>query len=447
VRLTHGVKFWYVSTRRPSPVLFCFLILPLLPAVLAAQTRKPPAKSLPPSAFQLISVKVSGTQRFKPEDVALATGLQLGQTVHEDDFKDAARRLGDTGAFADVAYSFEYSPDGTKLELQVHDAGHFVPARFDNLVWFSDQELLDKLHAQVPLFNGQLPVTGKLPDDVSEALQVLLINKKGAGRVDYVRVGKEDGPTEAFAFSVTGRITIRNVEFTGAGPTELTFLQAAAKRLQGAEYARPALHTQEEKAFLPVYLERGFLRATFGDPQAKVVESDQDETQVDVTFPVIPGPQYRPTKMEVAGYKALPVDTLRKTLHLELNQPVNAVQLANDVDTMKRIYGAHGYMAATIKIEPEIDDSQHTVKYRLSINEGDVYKMGDLDIFGLDSHTRDHLQNEWTLRAGDTYDSSYPGRFLQQVYKEIGDWNVDVHETLTQKDKTVDVTLRFESHQ
>jgi len=416
--------------------------------VLAAQTRKPPVRNLPPSAFKLISVEVSGTQRYKPEDVALATGLQLGQTVHEDDFKDASRRLGDSGAFADVAYSFEYSPDGTKLDLQVHDAEHFAPVCFENLVWFSDQELFDKLHAQVPLFNGQLPVTGQLPDDVSEALQILLIEKKVAGRVDYVRVAKEDGPTEAFAFSVTGpRITIHKVEFSGASAAELPALEAVARRLQGSDYVRPTLHTEEERAFLPVYLERGYLRAAFGDPVAKVVPSDEDETLVDVTFPVNPGPQYQTARIEVAGYKALPVDTLRKTLHLQLNQPVNAVQLARDVETMKHIYGAHGYMAATIKIEPEIDDAQHTVKYRIPIQEGDVYKMGDLDIFGLDSHTRDHLQNQWTLRAGETYDSSYPGRFLQQVYKEIGDWNVDVHETLTQKEKTVDVTLRFQSRQ
>ena len=108
--------------------------------------------------------------------------------MSEDDFKKAARTLGMTGAFDDVAYSFQYSPEGTKLELQVQDAEKFVPARFDNLVWFSDQELLDQLHAQVPLFQGQLPITGDLADEVSNALQALLITRNVPGRADYLRL-------------------------------------------------------------------------------------------------------------------------------------------------------------------------------------------------------------------------------------------------------------------
>ena len=129
---------------------------------LAQTTRKLSPKDLPPSAFKLISIKTTGTKRYKSEEIVAASGLQLGQTVSEDDFKKAARVLGETGAFGDVLYSFQYSAQGTKLELQVQDAERFVPARFDNLVWFSDQQLFDQLHAQVPLFQGQLPTAGEL---------------------------------------------------------------------------------------------------------------------------------------------------------------------------------------------------------------------------------------------------------------------------------------------
>jgi outer membrane protein assembly factor BamA len=248
------------------------LVLLLMIAFSPAQTRK--SKELPASAFQLISVEVSGTQRYKPEDVTRAAGLKLGQTVHEDDFRDAARRLGDTGAFSDVAYSFEYAPDGTRLKLQVKDAEHFVPVRFENLVWFSDQELLEKLHAQVPLFNGELPASGRLADDVSEALQALIDDKKIPARVDYLRVAHDDGSTEAFAFSVSGpRIAIRNVEFSGADVAELPSLEAAAKQLRSAEYMRSALRQQADKSFLPAFLQRGYLRAAFADPQARVIQS------------------------------------------------------------------------------------------------------------------------------------------------------------------------------
>jgi len=425
-------------------VLLCLC----LSSALAQTPRKQSPKDLPPSAFKLISVKTTGTKRYKSEEIIAATGLQIGQTVSEDDFKKAARLLGETGAFSDVLYSFQYSADGTKLDLQVQDAERFVPVRFDNLVWFSDQELLDQIHAQVPLFQGQLPIAGDLADQVSNALQGLLIAHNLQGRADYLRAAHEDGPIEAFVFTVSGpQIHIRNVAFAGAGPSELPLLETAAKKLQGADFLRSILRSQEDKNFLPVYLERGYLKATFGDAQAKVVQDSPQETAVDVTFPVDPGRQYKLTALDLTGNKSFPADTLRSLIHAPLNQPANAVQLETDIEAMKKLYGTRGFMAASIQPDPEMDDASSTVRYLLNIQENDVYSMGDLEIRGLDSRTTARLQDDWKLREGDPYDSSYPKRFLEQVDKEIslmGDWNTSVRESLNRQEKTVDVTLRFD---
>jgi len=380
-----------------------------------------------------------------------AAGLELGRTVHEDNFKDAARVLGDTGAFSSVAYRFEYSPEGTTLELQVQDAPSLVPARFDNLVWFSDQELSQKLHARVPLFGGQLPATGKLPDDLSEALQGLVDEKKIPGRVDYTRVAQGEGPTEAFVFSVTGpRITVRNLEFRSAMAGELPRLETAGKKLQGAEYSRSALHTQTGKTFLPFYLEQGYLQAKFGEPEARVVQSDANEVLVDVTLPVVPGKQYKLTSIECSGDKALPAETLRNLVHVPVGQPANVSELTEDVEAMKQLYGTHGYVDVRIDPVPQINELESSVAYMLNFKEGEVYKMGDLDILGVDSRTGGRLQNLWTLRTGDTYDASYARRFVAQALKQVlttGEWNTDLQQTPNRKDKTVDVTVRFDLKQ
>jgi len=73
--------------------------------------------------------------------------------------------------------------------------------------------------------------------------------------------------------------------------------------------------------------------------------------------------------------------------------------------------------------------------------------MGDLDIRGLDSRTTARLQDDWKLRPGDTYDSSYPKRFLEKEDKEFAitsDWKTSVRESLNHDEKTVDVTVRFD---
>jgi outer membrane protein assembly factor BamA len=399
----------------------------------------------PPSEFKLKSVQMTGTSHFKSEDVIRAANLKLGQSVRDEDLKTMVRLLGESGAFAAVSYTSQFDPDGAKVKLKLRDADRFFPTYFDNIVWFTGRELVEKLHARVPLFDGQLPTNGGLVGEVSEALQALLIQKNVAGQVNYLRPHDDENPVEAFVFTVSGpTITIRDVEFSGAGQAELPMLNEAAKSLQGEEYRRPDFRAEEDKAFLSIYREHGYLKAALGDPEPTVVQDDGRETLVDVMVPVHPGRQYRLAGIKFSGNTAFPDATLQAAFHVKIGEAANVPELEKDLQSVRQMYGTRGYMDPTIKADTQREDSQFTVTYVVSIAEGDVYKMGEVAFRGLDSPTRTRLENEWTLHSGDIYDASYVGRFIEQAYKEIGDWHSSVHESLDPQAKTVDVTVHFD---
>ena len=417
------------------PTLFLVSLLP-------AQTAHKP-----PSTFKLISINVTGSQHYTPTEIITASGLQLGRTVSESDFKQASQQLGETGAFSDVAYTYQYSAQGTRLDVQVADSNRFLPVRFDNFVWFSDQELVERLHSVVPLFHGQLPVAGTLIDQVSDAMQGLLLERKLQGRADYMRAAHQDGPIDAFIFKVTGpTIRIRNVAFTGAAPTELPLLQAAAKDLPGQEYLRSILQVQAEKNLLPIYLQRGYLKATFAEAEAKVAEENPQETTVDIDILVAPGRQYKLTQIQWSGNTVFPAEKLQPLIHLQAGQYANAVQLGDDLEAVQKLYGTRGYLAAHIRSIPQLDDTQSTASYELQVHEGDLYHMGELEIQGLDARTTARMVEGWKLRGGDAYDASYPQQFLRDTDHVIplAPWKITVHNSLNEKDKTVDVTLHFD---
>ena len=94
------------------------LVLAILFTSAIATSQSPPArkssaKDLPSTAFKLISVQVKGANRYKESQIVAASGLEIGQTVSEDDFKRAVRRLGETGAFTE-----------TRLQFPIFRAGH-----------------------------------------------------------------------------------------------------------------------------------------------------------------------------------------------------------------------------------------------------------------------------------------------------------------------------------
>ena len=428
--------------------------LPLsLLCIAAAQTQ--PARPMPATAYKLISVKVTGSKRFTSEEVATASGLPVGTIAHEEDFKKAARQLGESGAFNNIAFTYSYSSAGTNLEFQVTDADKFIPARFTDFVWFTDEELRQKLHERVPLYNGELPLSGRLPDQISDVLQALLVENAIPGHVEYQRTNGKSQHVESIDYNVAGiSIRIRNAEFPGSTAAELPLLQAAAEKLVDREYSRAYMANFIEHAVLPIYRAHGYLKASCAAPQPKVVKaaaSDSSDnrpqpTFVDVTFPITTGIQYKLSRWEWSGNKEIPTDSLQPLLHAQPGQSANTVQLENDLRSVQELYGSRGYILATTRVDSEFDDAAQTVAYHLNVTEGPVYHMGELEFRGIDNNLTARLRAAWKLRPGDVYDATYLKQYLPQARKLLPaslDWEVTSHVTAITRDKTVDVDLQY----
>jgi hypothetical protein len=431
------------------------LILLLLPSPCALAEPQPQQSPPPGPARNLIAVQVTGTKRYSPEDVIAAGGLRIGEAVDDEEFKKASRRLGDTGAFREIGYTFSFSSAGTKLEWKLIDADKFLPARFDDFVWFSDAELRSRIKEHVPLFDGDLPVSGRMPDEVSDVLQAMLVEKGIAGHVNYLRYARENGPIESINYAVADiLIRVRNLVFTGAGEAELPAIQSAARRLPDRQYSRTTLSIFADKQLLPVFRAHGYLKASFGAPQPRVVPVPPDEaaddpknlTTVDVAFAVTPGRQYKLSKLEWAGNQAIPTETLQSMVRVAPGQIANTEQLTDTLSQVKTLYGSKGYITATVTPVEQFDDGASTVAIRMEVKEEAVYHMGELELRGIDNSLTAKLQGAWKIRPGEVYDATYLKDFLPQANRLLPaniDWAVAVHVTANVKDKSVDVDLQY----
>jgi outer membrane protein assembly factor BamA len=442
--------------KAPSSRLPVALLAILIAATLAypASAQKSFAQA-PASQRQLISIKVTGNKRFSENAIIAASGLQIGSVVTEDDFKKAATRLGAFGILSDIGYTFSFSSAGTKLELQVTEAPKFVPARFEDFVWFSDEELLKRIQERAPLFNGELPLSGRLADHVSDVLQALLVENSIPGHVEYERAGKQDGPVDSIVYKVSDvLIQIRDINFVGAADADIPALKAATQRLRDTEYSRSVLSALVQHQLTPVYLARGYLKAAFGEPQTTVVkkpsangdEGPRNLTIVDVTFPVVPGDQYKLKGLEWSGNHELPTETLQKMVRAQTGEPANTVRLSDNLKDIQKLYGSRGYVTATIKVDADFDDAAKTVVIRLDVKEGPVFHMGDLEFRGLDNSLEAKLRSLWKIRQGEVFDAAYLSEYLPAARKLLPanlDWDVASHVTANVKDKSVDVDLIY----
>ncbi len=438
-------------------IAICCLLL-VTPSI--AQKPKSAPKALADSSTKLLEFKVSGTSRYSDKEILAASGLQIGRNANEADFKEAIQRLGVSGMFANAAYTYSISDKGTNLQFQLSDieASKLVPARFENFVWFSDDNLLAATSKSVPLFKGLVPLTGSLPDRVSEALRALLSEHQLPGHVDYMRSSEANSDSLSEIVYRVEEISIRieSVEFTGASPEQASLLESAAHNLIGEEYVRSTFEAAAKFDLLPVYFQRGYLKANFGESSARVIappaadartpeDRDTPEVRVAAVLPVRPGDLYLSSGVDVKGNAALKTDRITSLLHLNAGQPADSVRLQRDAENLARLYRSQGFMTVNIKADPQFDDAKQTVRYTINVIEGDLYKMGELEILGLDNQTKAKLQAAWTLQEGQPYNADYKNKFVKdaQQFVPSNEWDIKVEETPDARDKTVDVAVRF----
>jgi outer membrane protein insertion porin family len=406
-----------------------------------------PAQSA--GVFQLTGVSVVGSKRYDASEIGRATGLKVGDNLSLDALKDAASRIASWGIFTQVNYRYTTRGNTMTVEFTVADAAGFLPCTFGNFVWFSPQELRDGLRSRVPLFDGYTPPGGAMVDLISAALVAMLEARGIHAQVQGTPLGPMGGPAQAIQFQVTGvPIPVRKIEFTGAQKVDAALLQDAARPLLNKDYDASYIRDFSRGAVATVYRQRGYLCAGFGDPVPRLLTEDSTPNAVAVTIPVTEGEQYRLKEIAWSGESAIPYTELAKSLHVAVGDPLNAVQLEQDVLGLLLLFHPKGYLMAGATPKAVLDDASRSTVYQIQIRQGDLFRLGKLTIAGLDDARASSFEQLSRLRPGDPYDATYWGTYLQEVGRNLPrmapGWIVgNPVQTIHADTKTVDVRFTF----
>ena len=393
--------------------------------------------------YSLKKITVSGSTRIAEADIVKATGLKPGSTITADDLKQAADRLTQSGVFGQVNYKF----DGESAEYTVADAEQFVPAVFENFVWFTDAELSSQVRSSVPLFTGVIPLTGNLSDQVCAALDSLL-KEKGVPGHTIATTNPTIGEVQMMQFRIVGiNVQISGISFPGAAPDRLSLLQAATKNLIGTTYMKSSLTQQVRQTCLRVYGKLGFLKAQLGAPHTELTRQDPAQPTVAVEVYIQEGDPYVFSAADWTGNQAISAAELMKLIDLKPGIEADSVRLAGDIAAAKDLYGTKGYMNALVKSSATLDGNRHTAVFHLEVHEGSVYHMGKLQTQDLDPRQAELVHRVWELHEGDVYDANYPKVFLKQHPHELqslNGWGAVYTQTIHDDTLAVDLTLKFQ---
>ncbi len=409
---------------------------------------------LPAQTVALAQVQVTGSNRFPEAQIAAASGLKTGQPLSKDDIQAAANRLAELGLFANVRYRFTTQGDNVTVAFTLEDAPT-VPVLFDNFTLFTDDQLTQALKDAVVLFDGAAPQRGSILDAMTDSLEKFLSGRGIKAVVEHTFLAGpgDSGMVQRFEMKGVAAWKVRAVQFGDTLAAESQKLAEPLRDLIGKPFSRFALGVFAHEQVRPLYLARGHLRVRFGTPQPRFTGHPAAPLpdNVLVFLPITPGPVYRWGGATWSGNSVFIPQALVEFMGFAPAELASGLKIEAAWERVRKEYGRRGYLDAAVEPEPLFDDSAARVLYRVRVNEGLQYRMGQMVITGLSLTAERLLLAAWRIPAGEVFDKTYFEDFLEnqvRTRKLFGEHVVhfqrfgEVLHTNPQN-KSVDVLLDF----
>jgi outer membrane protein insertion porin family len=406
-------------------------------------TPPPPApKQQEQSAYPLETLKIQGNQRISSEKIIAASGLKIGATVEKADFDKARARLLAGGAFESVGYEFKPSAANTGYDatFQVVEVDQLYSYRFEELP-LTDDAIRAALRKQEPLLGEQIPATKEVIDRYVSAIQQLVGDKVTVtGKLS----SDLPGPLMLLFRPNTPRAQIAEVHFSGNQVLPAPMLMRALGEVAiGTAYSEAAVRVLLDSSIRPLYDGRGRIRVSF--PKTAV----EPATTVDgviVTVTVDEGPSYSMGQVKFAGVAPAEATELQRIANIQSKDIANFDDVKAALDKIYLRYRARGYLKATSRVDRNIDDKAHAVDLVITMDPGPQYRMGKLEIDGLDINSEPAIRKIWTVRTGAPYQPDYPDSFLndiraQGLFDNLGKTRAEIN--IDENTHIVAVTLHF----
>lgn len=378
------------------------------PCAFASQDQHPSGSA----AIQTLAV--TGSARYRSDQVVPMTGLHVGQVVTRQDIQNGANALAALGLFSNIKYNFFTGTLGVQITYEVADAPA-VPVFFDNFPWFTDSDIAAYIKTSVPLFDGSVPKGGKFLDQISTALEQELQTRTITANVSHQLMTLPWSEQQVMVFHADGENlpAVQTVQFNDALANANRAIADRIGDLVGKPYSRMAVSTFEFEQVRPVYLEHALLEVKFGDPVPEVSGS-----KVIVHAPIVPGPQFTWNGLTWEGNSAIAGTQLDSLIDLVPGASANGMEIAGAWEKVKSAFQNLGYLDVSVDAVPHFDDATKQVSYDVKIAQGPQYHMGKLVLSGVSVEGERRLRAAWKIPPGAVFNDGAYQEFLDSGIKE-----------------------------
>ena len=241
-------------------------------------------------------------------------------------------------------------------------------------------------------------------------------------------------------------ISIRNVLFKNTGGLSERERRALAKRVRRDGGSPDDTAAMAEELVRASCQNEGYFKVKVSGMAEAV--ADTDDRQFDIVVKVLDyGKRYRLQEIDFRNAKAFPEEELVKLIPVQPGEVFRRARIAKGLEALQQHYLAAGYVNITFIPGTEFDETDATIRLDIDVDEGKVFRWGELLIIGLESTKAQKLIDGWQDLRGKTYSPDALREFCDRFFPAARDTDPAKY---TQKRAnvrtgTVDVFIEFVS--
>ncbi len=395
--------------------------------ILAALLLLAPIAAPALAQYSIASVVFANAAPYTDAELLTASGLEPGQFLSHDSLANAAQRLLNTGLFADA--SVDLSGQGkartVHVDLKPIPLAKLLPASFENLVWFTPDELTAGIHARVPLYRGVASDAGNFPDTIQAALQQMLAEKGITATLSHTIVEPTtQHPVRVVDFTIDkpsvrlDKLHLSLMAPPDAAATLTPGLQQAANQAARSPFNEGLAGNTLGDILLNPMRNAGYINARLDNIQRTVAPAPAPTQApgfvVTYTARIVTGDAYKLSSLTWQPTPFYSAADFARDAKLHPGDLANANALAQTEAAISTAYLTLGYMDVYILSNPATDDTAHTVAYTLHAVPGDPYHLHAVTTTGLSPNAQKAFDAVWQMKPGDPYSDLAVDSFLRK---------------------------------